>query len=174
MIGLARVCVTKPCSAHKVIKLRAWASRKRHPIIRAVPVLWLDGTRASRKHKTKGASVNKQEVIDKLLEYQTAYEEAMHSMCQFAVAVPTAKWALEATKAKAIATGQEAGALDGKNADERAQKLALWLDKDSETRRATNELLDMECGVEMQKTEAEIARMGVRVLETIAKLLVEG
>ena len=118
--------------------------------------------------------MNKQEVIDKLLEYQTAYEEAMHSMCQFAVAVPTAKWSLEATKAFSIARGAEAGALDGKNAEERAQKLALWLENDADVHRATSELLDMECGVEIQKTEAEIARMGVRVLEAIAKLLVEG
>ena len=120
----------------------------------------------------KEQDMDRQDVIEKLLEYQATFEAEMHNLIRFAVAVPTAKWALEATKAKAIAAGQESGALDGKNADERAQKLALWLENDAEVRRATNELLNMECGVETHKANVEIARMGIRVLETVAKLLV--
>ena len=116
--------------------------------------------------------MDRETVIAKLEQYQVEFEDAMRSLVQYSVAVPTTKDILESVRARSIARGAEACALDGKNAEERAWKTTLWLENDGEYRRAQNEMRDMECGVEHARANVEIAKMGVRVMETVAKLLV--
>ena len=117
--------------------------------------------------------MNKQEVINSLLDYQGRFNEATRNMTKNSIALVNDKERAEELRLRAIANAPD-GALDGKNEGERKLRLELLLTSNEAYKMQLGLVRDDEWEIAQDQANVEIARMGVRVLETVAKLLVEG
>ena len=117
--------------------------------------------------------MDRQEVIAELRKYQEQFTHSMQNMAKNSVAMINDKQRAEETRLSAIANAPD-GALDGKNEGERKLRLELLLANDEAYKKHLGFVQQDEWEIAQDQANVDIAKMGVRVLETIAKLLVEG
>lgn len=114
--------------------------------------------------------MDRQEVITELRRYQEEFNLASLNLVKSTIGLVNDRERAEESRLSAIANAPD-GVLDGKNETERKQKLDLYLGQDEAYKKLRGFAQQDEWEVAQDQANIEIARMGIRVLETVAKLL---